>query len=101
MSQAERTGVRCLIYSGWHRAENIRQYVGVRIASQLTMVDVDGCEACFCYKPIALIETQQSRFAPKKAEITRQLAEMAGIIALSVSYETDCDDVTVMFHVKQ
>jgi hypothetical protein len=98
VSQAERTGVRDLTYSRWHRADSIRRYLPPTTAAKLTAIDVDWCEACcFCFTPLALIETQVSTAPPKKAAITRALALMAGIGAFSVSIvrAPDGDDIAM------
>jgi hypothetical protein len=94
MSQQERTGTRDLLYSRWHRYEQIRRFLPVRVAAMLKAIDVDWCEAChFCNAPVALIETQQSTRNPKPAAVTARLAQMAGIPAFSVSYTaTSADD---------
>lgn len=89
MSHEERTGVRDLTYSGWHRTSSIRRYLAINVAARLTVIDIDWCEACcFCSRPLALIETQRSMDRPKPARITAKLASMAGIPAYSVSYFT-------------
>lgn len=92
MSHHERTGRRDLLYSGWHRPSRIRRYVDAVTAAKLLAVDIDWCEACVhCSRPLALVETQESRRTPKPATITGRLAVMAGIPAYSVSY-TPTDD---------
>lgn len=92
MSQAERTGFRSLLYSGWHRRDRVSRFLGPVKAPRLSMIDIDWCEyCCYCSTPIALIETQESQNAPKSARVTRQLALMAGIRAYSVSYRASED----------
>jgi hypothetical protein len=92
MSQAERTGVRDLLYSRWHRQDSINRFIGIRSAAMLKVVDIDWCEACqFCSQPVALIETQESKRAPKAATITQNLADLSKLPAYSVSYEPSAD----------
>lgn len=89
MSHGERTGVRNLLYSGWHRRDSIKRFFdSVVTASKVTMVDIDSCEACcYCSAPLALIETEMTqRTTPKKAPITAALAQLAKIPAYSVAY---------------
>jgi hypothetical protein len=96
MSQTERTGFRSLLYSGWHRSDRIDRFLGRSHARRLSVIDIDWCEyCCYCSRPIALVETQESTNPPKAARVTRQLALMAGIRAYSVSYQptSDGDDI--------
>jgi len=100
MSHAERSGKRDLTYSGWHRPASIRRYLGFRVASLLTVIDIDWCEACgYCGEPMALIETQEGNRPPKSAPIMRRLAERAGLPAFSVSYVVE-DALIVAFRVR-
>lgn len=95
MSHAERTGVRSLVYSGWHRPASISRYVGKVTAAKLCMIDVDACEyCCVCGSPLALIETQESAGPPKPARVMTALARLAGIPAFSVSISTADGDIT-------
>ena len=92
MSQTEHTHTRDLTYSGWHRVENIRRYLGPVRAAKLTQIDIDWCEyCCYCKTPVALIETQVSDRPPKTAPVTGNLANMAVVPAYSVSVV--CDDM--------
>ncbi len=103
MSATERTGVRDLLYSGWHRVGCLRRYLGTTAAAKVCAIDIDWCEyCCYCGEPVALIETQQSTAAPKSARVTRRLAQLAGIPAYSVSYEATAggDDIA-RFQVRQ
>lgn len=102
MSSEERSGVRSLIYSAWHREKRIRRYLMPANAYRLLMVDIDSCEACrWCKEPVALIETQASKKVPKQARVTAALARLAGIRAYSVSYEANATDDIVRFQVRQ
>jgi hypothetical protein len=117
MSMQERTGERCLLYSGFHRpyvyvdredGERVRvprleRYLSRREAASLTVIDIDWCEACeVCYQPLALIETQRSAHLPKQAPIMAKLAHLAGLPAWSVSYQpTDEGDDIEVFRVRQ
>lgn len=87
MSHRERTGVRSLLYSGWHRERSIAQYIGIVSAAKLCMIDIDAVEYCYCGQPLALIETQESHGPPKPAPVMSALARMAGIPAYSVSVQ--------------
>lgn len=101
MTHTERTGVRSLVYSGWHRPASIARYVGKVSAAKLCMIDVDACEyCCYCGSPVALIETQESAGPPKSARVMARLARMAGIPAFSVSV-TVLDAEVVCFQVQQ
>jgi len=92
MSTRERTGVRDLAYSSWHRADNLRRLIGLREAHSCAVIDIDWCEYCnTCKHPLALIETQRSRSVPKAANVTRCLANLAGLRAYSVSFWMDGD----------
>lgn len=94
MSHAERTGVRSLVYSGWHRPVSISRYVGKVAAAKLCMIDVDACEyCCYCGTPLALIETQESAGPPKSARVMTALARLASIPAFSVSVDVLDGDV--------
>lgn len=103
MSHAERTGIRSLIYSGWHRPASIGRYVGKVTAAKLCMIDIDACEyCCYCGNPVALIETQESENSPKPARVMTTLAAMAGIPAYSVSVEVHPENSSVvMFRVRR
>ena len=94
MSQRERTGSRDLTYSRWHRMENIKRFLPLRIAACLKVIDIDWCEACqHCSEPLALIETQAGDRPPKPARISANLAQRAQIEAYSVSYVVEGDDI--------
>lgn len=103
MSQGERTGIRDLLYSRWHRYASIKRFVGIRVAAQLKVIDIDWCEACnACDMPVALIETQCSESKPKPARITTNLARLAGVPAYSVSYTRSDDGEDIeLFQVQQ
>lgn len=95
MSNIERTGVRSLAYSRWHRPASIRRFLNGdwRLADSLCMIDVDACEFCKqCSTPLALIETQVSRHRPKDARVLSVLARMAGVRAFSVSVALTDDE---------
>lgn len=87
MTLHERSGVRDLLYSGWHRPTSIRRFVGQRIAACLKVIDIDWLEACqHCNAPLALIETQAGNRPPKSANITVELGKVAQLPVFSVSY---------------
>jgi hypothetical protein len=97
VSTRERTGVRDLTYSKWHRAESVARFLTLSRAAKLTMIDIDGCEyCCYCSVTLALIETQNSTRGPKPATVTKRLARDAGKSAYSVSYtpNDDSSDIT-------
>lgn len=96
MSMDERTGVRDLSYSRWHRPASMRRFVDHRTASMATVIDIDWCEyCCLCSEPLALIETQAGDRPPKSAKVTVKLAKRAGLPAFSVSFvKGDDGDVT-------
>lgn len=103
MSMEERTGGRDLLYSGFHRPSSIRRFLTPREAASLCVIDIDFCEACcFCYQPLALIETQRSAHLPKQAPIMAKLAHLAGLPAWSVSYLPTDDGADIeVFRVRQ
>ena len=96
MSMRERTGVRDLLYSQWHRADRTRRFLGPVRAVKLTAIDIDWCETCcWCSEPLALVETQESRHT-KSAVITTALGRRAGLPVFSVGYTANADrtDIT-------
>jgi hypothetical protein len=103
MSMEERTGLRDLTYSQWHRPTSIARYVGQQQAATLGMIDVDGCEYCrTCRQPLALIETALDRGQNiKPAWVTTALASRAGIPAYVVLYDKTDDDDIAFFRVKR
>lgn len=103
MSQNERTGVRDLLYSRWHRSASISRFIGLKVAAIIKTVDIDWCEAChWCDEPVALIETQRSQRGPKRASVTQKLAERAKMPAYSVAYEPSADGADISgFTVRQ
>lgn len=102
MSLRERTGVRDLSYSHWHRPGSLSRFLGTRAAVVINAVDIDWCEYCWsCGTPLLLIETQRSIKAPKKAAVTARLAALAGLDAYSVSYSVDEAGDCVRFLVRR
>ena len=93
MSSRERTGVRDLTYSIWHREHSLGRYFQDRRAAFIcAMVDIDSLEYCrYCYEPLALIETAQGRrlTRPKDAAATSVLARRASVPAYSAQYTVD------------
>lgn len=95
MSDRERTGHRDLLYSRWHRADQVARYIGLGDARRLKTIDVDSCEWCArCQTPLVLIETKNSERSPAafvtQTRVTAQLARMAGISAFCVTYTCVC-----------
>jgi len=102
MSSQERTGVRDLLYSRWHREGSVRDYLTKREAWSLGYIDIDACEYCrHCKAPLALIETQVSDGQPKGAPVTAELARLAGIPAYSVSVVAGDAEEIARFCVQQ
>jgi hypothetical protein len=107
MSMNERSGKRDLLYSAWHRPNGgrledgrkvpgIARFLGPRRAAQLTVIDIDWCEACHaCSTPLALIETQAGDRPPKSATITVALAALSGVPAYSVSFRRSKDGADI------
>ena len=81
MSYRERTGVRNLSFSTWHRSLPQRCHV----------IDIDFCEYCWrCRRPLALIETATGHHdRPKPTTVLQRLAEMAGLPAWLILYDID------------
>lgn len=89
---AEHTGRRDLIYSGWHRRASTRRFIGKEQARFLAMIDLDG--AIFAEyedgskEPLVLIETARDVGQEwKSARVTANLARRAGLPAYVVLYE--------------
>lgn len=91
MSLEERTGIRDLAYSQWHRPSRISRYITQTQAAALTYIDIDGAEVCEqCGHVLALIETAFGLHQRNKATtILRQLANQAGCKAYVVLYAKD------------
>ena len=96
MSQHERTGKRCMVFSGWRRQQGKSL-----LDSRHTAIDVDFCEYCDIHRiPLALIECVRAWSADnlletisgKSATITTKLAKQAGIDAFIVAYVPKSDD---------
>lgn len=75
----EKTGLRDLTYSLWHR----------KLGDDITMIDVDSVEYCSkCLEPLAIIETARGlENLRKNAAVSARLAERLGIPAYIVLYE--------------
>src|SRR5690606_33274174 len=101
MSQHERTGIRDLLFSSWHRARSTKRFLGPVRAAKLTMIDLDAVEYCYaCNKPLALIEVKHHNARSVSMTVTRALAFMAGIDAYLVRYwPTDDGDDIAKFEV--
>ena len=104
MSDREKYGTRDLLYSGWHRTDRIKRFIGDKTASAMKMIDIDACEYDEkTMTPLVLVElaldTGQTR---KDYYVTRNLAIMAGIPALLVLYKPNAthDDIE-SFRVKR
>jgi hypothetical protein len=87
----ERTGIRDLSYSAWHRVRSIARFVGVEQAQSLSMVDADV--VLFLEvdprsrSPLALIEVAiDVEQTEKPASSTARLAALAGLPAFTVLY---------------
>lgn len=92
MSTYERTGERSLVYSAWHRPPSLARFVGEEAAAACHTIDIDWCEYdAITKKPLVLVEVAFDTGGYKHAEVTRQLAEMAGIPAVVVLYTPSAD----------
>lgn len=82
MSDHERTGVRDLTFSGWHRAA---------LSADCTAIDLDFLEYCRkCRAPLALIEIAKGHHTKvKPTTALRHLAECAEVPAWLVLYDID------------
>jgi hypothetical protein len=89
MSQEERWGTRDESYSGWHRRNSIRRFVGIEKAQTLALIDVDACVYVEYddrgKEPLMLIETARDG-GPKVSTVTRNLARRASLPAFVVRY---------------
>lgn len=85
MSDQERTGVRDLAFSGWHRAA---------LSKDCTAIDLDFCEYCrVCRKPLALIEIAKGHHDKiKPTTVMAALAQRADLRAYLILYDLDPDD---------
>ena len=81
MSREERTGVRDLTLSAWHRS----------LPDLCTCIDLDFLEYCNkCRAPLALIETARGHHNQiKPTTVLKALAEHAGLRAYLVLYDID------------
>lgn len=91
MSQEERTGIRDLSYSAWHRVRSIARFVGIERAQTLSMIDADV--VLFLEvdhktrNPLALIEVAVDVGQQKKpASSTARLAALCNLPAFVVLY---------------
>lgn len=97
MSMEEITGQRDRVFSLWRRPS------GLSLLTEFhTAIDIDWCEYCSIHKtPLALIEGVRTpdvarlrNVAEKKVgEVSRRLAEMAGIDAYIIAYQT-CEETS-------
>lgn len=97
MADREKSGVRDLTYSHWHRIDSIQRYITHKEAWHLGMIDIDDCEYCrHCYEPLALIELAQDVGQEyKPSMVTTKLAKRAGIPAFQVFYtKTEDGDIS-------
>ena len=87
MSQKERSGIRDLSYSSWHRTESIARFVGKR-AKEIAAIDIDFLEYHdSCKAPLALIETAlDTGQSHKPIRMTLNLAKRAHIACYVVLY---------------
>lgn len=93
MSGSERSGRRDLLYSGWHRVERMREFIGGLKARHNKMIDLDDVEYCpTCNRALVLIETKNSANDPASfpTYVTATLAIDAGICAFCVCYTCVC-----------
>jgi hypothetical protein len=102
MSYHERTGIRDLLYSRWHRPDSIRRFLGLARAVKLHAIDVDWCEACcYCSRPLALVETQEAGRS-KSAKVTTYLGQMAGLPVYTIGYTANTERTDLLcFAVRQ
>ena len=86
----ERFEVRDLSYSAWHRPESVGRFV--KASRALTMLDLDSVlfseYAPGNRMPLALIEVAKDVGQEKVADVTRHLAELAGLPAYVALYRT-------------
>ena len=93
MSDGERTGRRDLLYSGWHRPQRVREFIGGAKAAHLLMIDLDSVEYCpTCHRTLVLIETKNSSSDPASfpVYVMTALAAEAGLRAFCVCYTCVC-----------
>ena len=101
--QEEKYNTRDRSYSAWHRRNSTRRFVGIEVAQNLAMIDLDASLYVEyddgTKEPLALVETAiDVGQAYKTATVTKKLAERAGIPAFVLLYEladdpnpADCD----------
>lgn len=112
----ERTGVRSLTYSRWHRPPSLavhleaamqhvedgweRHRTAVTAAARCTMVDVDAVEYCStCSEPLALIETKHSSTTSRSTRVMDRLAARAQLPSYLVEFATDDEERITGFDV--
>lgn len=111
MTTNERTGIRDLTYSAWHRAPNLapllepvyahiadhytRQREALLAAHRCPMIDVDAVEYCHaCYTPLALIELKDERARTKVTTVLEALGELSLLPVYLVEMSKDGDGPT-------
>jgi hypothetical protein len=87
MSRQERTGLRDLTYSAWHR-EWAGLHIGEAAADKLKVIDLDWVEFCGnCWWPLALMELAvDDDQINKTAIVTQRLAGLARLPSAVVFY---------------
>lgn len=93
MSRWERTGIRDLTYSRWHRS----------LDDNLTAVDVDFVEYCSaCGEPLALLETTRDDGRNSKpTSVLRALARRANMPAYLLFYSASPAGAVTCFRLRQ
>lgn len=95
MTLHERTGIRKLTYSGWHRPSSLSRYMPLATAKTLAAIDLDFVELCpECWQPLALIETacDTASTQRKATRVTEIIASLIGVPAYLVLYTPTPDD---------
>lgn len=102
MSEHERTGIRDLAYSRWHRVASFSRYMPVEHARLCTMIDMDANEYCSsCGRALAFCETAFDTGNHKATWVLRCAALQAQTTGWLVYYRKDERDDMAGFRIRQ
>ena len=98
MTEYERTGLRSLVYSTWHRTPSLSRYLPREWAHECAMVDLDGIEYCRrCWQPVGLVEIARDNGQQHKSTaVMRACANKLDVPALLVFYTPNDDDSDIV-----
>jgi hypothetical protein len=92
MSDGERTGLRDLTFSRWHRAQSTGRYMPLGNARRLKALDLDFIEYCDrCRQPLLLIELAYDNGRSKPTQLLVRLANRAGLAGVLIYWRPTAD----------